>query len=651
MAYSIIGIIAILIHFIINKNDLFEIRRKDASRTKRYYSVFLLGILLYYITDSLWGILDELKLTGLLYADTVVYYLAMSLAVVLWSEYAAVYLHQNNVYGKILRYVGRGFMMLVVLALLVNLHFPIFFYFDSDGNYHAEIIRYIGLYVQIVLFMVTSIQTFYVAIKLKGSTHKRYMTMSIFGIAMTVAIVAQIEYPLLPIYSIGYMLGSCVLHIYVVEDEKEEDFAKLKHQMDIVSSMSNMFFCSYYVDVKNNSFIELGNSIDGVKFLIGKEGVASDKFLEMSKMLVLPQYASECREFTDMSTLDYRMKNKIYLSMQFEGVHTGWAEGCFIAGDRDEEGHLNHVIWAIRTIKDEKEKENQLRYNSYVDELTGLYNRKMFAEDIAEIEKQPIKDDFAFISMDVNGLKNLNDSKGHAAGDDLLKGAAKCMKECLEPYGRVYRTGGDEFCAILYATPAFINKIKEEFDERTYACAGRFFEHISVSCGIVFGRDCKDMPMNEIVKAADKNMYVAKQNYYQAKGVDRRGQRNAYNALCALYTKILKINLDTDTYSIVLMDIKERSSEKGFEEISIFSWLESFAKSGQVHEDDKEEYLKKTSKEYLRKYFAEGKTSIDIQYRRKIGDEFKTVIMEIIPAEDYDVESKSMYLYVKAIDK
>ena len=58
-------------------------------------------------------------------------------------------------------------------------------------------------------------------------------------------------------------------------------------------------------------------------------------------------------------------------------------------------------------------------------------------------------DDFVFVSLDVNGLKTINDTQGHAAGDELIKAAASCMKKCIGSYGRVYRTGGDEFIALI----------------------------------------------------------------------------------------------------------------------------------------------------------------------------------------------------------
>lgn len=63
--------------------------------------------------------------------------------------------------------------------------------------------------------------------------------------------------------------------------------------------------------------------------------------------------------------------------------------------------------------------------------------------------------------------------------------------------------------------------------------------------------------------------------------------------------------------------------------------------------DDLSEYLGKTDIEYLREYFGAGNTSISLQYRRKSGDEYKEVEMEMILADDYSKDNMSLFLYVK----
>ena len=70
-----------------------------------------------------------------------------------------------------------------------------------------------------------------------------------------------------------------------------------------------------------------------------------------------------------------------------------------------------------------------------------------------------------------------------------------------------------------------------------------------------------------------------------------------------------------------------------------------------VYEGDLEDYLRHTNIDYMRDYFAGNKTSLHIFYRRKFGDEFKQVMMEIIPADDYSNDNQSLFLYVNNIEK
>lgn len=652
VSYSAMGMLAIAIHCIINRDILFSKKQNDTTKNMQYYRRFLWGILAYYVTDTLWGVLDGMGLVEALRADTVVYYIAMSVAVVLWCDYLVAYLEQNNRFGKALRYFGRAFITFEILALVVNFFNHCFFWFDEGGNYHAGPVRYIALYVQVGMFAVATIQAAFVTLRTQGKQKRRHLAISMFSASMILAIVAQIFYPMLPIYSIGYLIGACFLHIFVEEDEKAEQVENIQKQMDIISSMAGIFFCSYYVDMRDRTFIEIDNKIPENDNFIGKSGDAVTTLDKVCKVLVRSQYFKEMQEFTNLDTLNERLdKSKYYISSQFESLHLGWAEGYLVASDRDEDGNLKHVIWAIRTINDEKQKEEKLLYNSYIDELTGLYNRKMYSEDTTENVEKFMKDDLIYVAMDINGLKVVNDTLGHAAGDELIKGAAKCMKEAMGTYGRIYRTGGDEFVAMLNANKAELMLIKERLDEITSSFKGEFIESISISCGYVIKKDNPSLSMEDIEKLADKNMYLAKKAHYSANGVDRRAiQQNAYKALCALYSKILMINLTQDKYRIISMDDSEQSVDKGFAE-GIFDWLENFAQSGQVHEDDRGLYLAKTNRDFLINYFKQDKSSLSFTYRRMMNGEYKAAEMEMIPADDYTDDNQSLYLYVKEIDK
>lgn len=260
-----------------------------------------------------------------------------------------------------------------------------------------------------------------------------------------------------------------------------------------------------------------------------------------------------------------------------------------------------------------------------------------------------MSDSLVAIALDINGLKVVNDTLGHVAGDELIIGAATCMKQCFGAYGKIFRTGGDEFIIIINASQNQLAAVLRDFDETTISWQGKLNNSLSVSYGVVPRRERMNDTINEMMLLADDLMYKNKTEYYQKKGVDRRGQRDAHVALCALYTKILKINLTEDSFQIINMEVNEKTSNMGFSE-KISKWLQDFGKAGLVHHEDLDEYLRLTSVDYIKKYFESNKTSLHIFYRRKIDVSFKQVMMEIVPANDYSPENLSFYLYVKNIE-
>lgn len=306
----------------------------------------------------------------------------------------------------------------------------------------------------------------------------------------------------------------------------------------------------------------------------------------------------------------------------------------------------NNLIESTRKQQEELKKnvEKWMR-RSNTDEVTGFLNRHAYEEEIASLEKRGIKDNFVYVSMDVNGLKVVNDTKGHDAGDELLVGASICMKHCFSAYGKLYRIGGDEFVALIYAGDAELDSIKCEFEKIADNWRGILSEHLTISCGYVQRSEDVNMTLHQMAVLADKRMYMNKSRYYQENGIDRRGQRDAHVALHGLYSKILKINIENDSYQIVNMDENEKAEEKGFSP-ALSSWLHDFAVKGMVHPDDSEEFLAKTDREHLRGIFQNNNSSLRVFYRRKLGDEYRQVMMEIIPADD-----NNLFLYVKDIDK
>ncbi len=144
------------------------------------------------------------------------------------------------------------------------------------------------------------------------------------------------------------------------------------------------------------------------------------------------------------------------------------------------------VLDATRDITLQKKIEEELKYMSYHDQLTGLFNRRYFEEMIEQIDSKenlPL----SIMMTDINGLKIINDSFGHALGDELLKMTAAVFKEGCRSGDVICRLGGDEFTIIMPQTDSDEAKIIAEKLKKL--AAQKSIENIELS--ISFGYDTK----------------------------------------------------------------------------------------------------------------------------------------------------------------
>ncbi len=234
--YSVIGFIAIAVQLIINYKVMFVPKSNSVKKAGKIYRFLMLSMFGYYITDALWGILAGLNWIPLLFADTTVYYVAMSSIIVCFYQYFVDYLGINDWKSRFFIIFGRVFFALEVIFLSINLFLPCFFWFDESDAYIAGPVRYIALWVQVAMFAFSSIITFIEALKTKGTHRNRHLAIFFFSLIMFVAILFQEKYPLLPFYALGCLLGSCVLHVYVVSDEQDEAAHQLSNYKQAILS-------------------------------------------------------------------------------------------------------------------------------------------------------------------------------------------------------------------------------------------------------------------------------------------------------------------------------------------------------------------------------------------------------------------------------
>ena len=159
---------------------------------------------------------------------------------------------------------------------------------------------------------------------------------------------------------------------------------------------------------------------------------------------------------------------------------------------------------------------------SLEDQDTKLLNRRAFEEEKARLMASSLDENFVYVTADINGLKTANDTLGHAAGDELICGAAACMRKCFGRFGKVFRIGGDEFTAMLHISDAQLEEVRQELDSAISGWEGERIKKLSVSFGYASAREFPSENIAELSRISDERMYAAKSEYYRSSGIDRR---------------------------------------------------------------------------------------------------------------------------------
>ncbi len=157
-----------------------------------------------------------------------------------------------------------------------------------------------------------------------------------------------------------------------------------------------------------------------------------------------------------------------------------------------------------------------------LDPLTGISNRHAYIEELQKMSQEELPENLVVYSIDINGLKKINDTLGHNAGDELICGAADCITTIFDKYGKSYRTGGDEFIVIANIDTPQIYSLVSQLNKLGASWKGKESRGISFSVGAAARKDNPDLKAEKLVILADQRMYKAKNDYYQETGFERR---------------------------------------------------------------------------------------------------------------------------------
>lgn len=194
-----------------------------------------------------------------------------------------------------------------------------------------------------------------------------------------------------------------------------------------------------------------------------------------------------------------------------------FAERQTISAVRNENNETHHYVCLASDISHQKQHEKQLEQQAYYDLLTGLPNRKLLTDKLVLALQQCQQTDnlLAVAYIDLDGFKQINDTYGHAVGDQLLIAVAVQMKKTLRESDTVARIGGDEFVALLNVSKD-LNHSLHLVKRLLHVIAKTILIDdlqlkVSASIGLAFYPQLGNIQAEQLLSQADQAMYQAKQ--------------------------------------------------------------------------------------------------------------------------------------------
>lgn len=216
----------------------------------------------------------------------------------------------------------------------------------------------------------------------------------------------------------------------------------------------------------------------------------------------------ELKQHQDIYVAEYRMQTK-------DGRYR-WIQGRGKCVAVDAQGEPARLVGINIDIHDRKQAELQISHLAYHDKLTGLPNRALFFDRFSQAISRAKRDQcrVALLFADLDGFKQVNDTHGHEAGDEVLRMAAQRLLACLRAVDTAVRFGGDEFAVILSdvedraQVAQVAEKIVHAFEAEMTLAQGAGCQ-IGVSIGISLFPD-NGSTMDGLLTAADRAMYDSK---------------------------------------------------------------------------------------------------------------------------------------------
>ncbi|NPA17281.1 diguanylate cyclase [Persephonella sp.] len=302
------------------------------------------------------------------------------------------------------------------------------------------------------------------------------------------------------------------------DSSKEDIYTRLR---ELMRKMEITKYSIYEVDYKNNRLIDIDESAKWCKDPVFNDSDEC-RVKRTGSEVISEDFSCLCPNFIECNDEGGKTEHYYICIPIYVAGKVGIILQLVYTEEEKEKikaklPYIESYIKEVAPVLEAKTFMERLKEQSYIDQLTGLYNRRFLEEILPKLTKQVLRRNstLGILMIDIDNFKQINDSYGHDAGDEVLSRIGELLKRSVRESDYVVRYGGEEFMVILVDiqknTSRDVAEKIRKIIENTYITAGGQEITPTVSIGTAeFPEDSEDI--YQVIKFADIALYRAKKD-------------------------------------------------------------------------------------------------------------------------------------------